>query len=199
MHFRPIAATPRAVSIRHATARDLSFVVALQKRHASALGFIPRMALREKIVRRQIWVARVDGERGGFIHHGSLARPEVRIFQAAVCPEARRRGVARALVEDLIARATKAGARGVSLRCLAVLEANAFWRAAGFQQMTTERGGRGVLNVWVKRLGDAGRGFCFASRVHPCPACGTPTVDTWVRGARRLAYCAGCVAGAGLN
>ena len=197
-------ATPRVIV--PATARDLPFVVALQKCHGHALGFLPRQALAEKIRGRQVWVARQGRHKLGFLHHGSLARPEVRVFQIAVGEGSRRGGVATALVEDLLARAAAAGAAGVSLRCLSALDANRFWRAVGFKLLMTEPGAKGKLNVWVRRLRrteptGAGRGdrFAFSSRIHPCPACGRPTVGTWVRGARRLAYCPGCVAAAGLN
>ena len=197
-------ATPRVIV--PATARDLPFIVALQKRLGHALGFLPRQALAEKIALSQVWVAREGRSAHGFLHHGSLARPEVRVFQIAVGEGSRRGGVATALVEDLLCRAAAAGAAGLSLRCLSGLEANRFWRAAGFRLLTTEPGAKGELNVWVRRLrrrgpGAAGGGsrFAFSSRVHPCPACGRPTVDTWVRGARRLACCPGCVAAAGLN
>jgi GNAT superfamily N-acetyltransferase len=195
----PAPSRAASLSIVPAAARDLPFVVAMQKQHASALGFIPRMALGEKIARQQIWLARVGGKPAGFLHHGSLARPEVRIFQAAVCPAVRRKRLGIALVNDLLRRAAGAGAKGVSLRCLETLDANAFWRAAGFRRLATEPGGKGTLNVWVKRLGAHPGRFGFASRVHACPGCGTPTVDTWVRGARRLSLCEGCVAAAGLN
>lgn len=202
--------SPRAgcvpVLITPASVRDLGFVVALQKAHGAALGFLPRQGLREKIRFGQVLLARIRGARAGFLHHGSLARPEVRVFQIAVSDGATRKGVGGALVDDLLERATAAGAHGVSLRCLAFLDANRFWRKAGFRLHATEPGAKGTLNVWVRRLeaeNETKRGpridFAFASRVHPCPCCGAATVHTWVRGARRLAFCAGCVAAAGLN
>jgi GNAT superfamily N-acetyltransferase len=209
-HAAPNApfSTP-ALPVTRATFRDLPCVVRLLKQNASTLGFIPRAALREKIESGRIWLVRdgcVPGAAGpivGFLHHGSLARPEVRLFQAAVRPDARRRHVGTALVNDLLRRAADAGAAGVSLRCLSFLDANRFWAAAGFRLLATEPGGKGPLNVWVKRLGPprARRNldFDFHSRVHPCPGCGTPTVDTWVRGARRLRFCPACVAAAGRN
>lgn len=189
-----------------ATVRDLGFVVSLQKAHGAALGFLPRQALREKIGLGQVLLARAGGARAGFLHHGSLARPEVRVFQIGVSAGATRTGVGGALVGDLLERAAAAGARGVSLRCLAFLDANRFWRKARFRLHATEPGARGTLNVWVRRLdvqNEPNRtsriDFDFASRVHPCPCCGAATVDTWVRGARRLGFCAGCVAAAALN
>ena len=192
---------PAAVPVSPATPGDLSYVVHLQKRHAGALGFIPRVALREKIDLGRVWLARENGQPAGFLHHGSLARPEVRIFQAAIQYDARRRHMGLALVNDLVRRAAGAGAAGVSLRCLSFLDANEFWRAAGFRLLATEPGAKGTLNVWVKRLreGAGAGGLEFHSRVHPCPGCDEPTVDTWVRGARRLTFCPACVAAAGRN
>lgn len=203
----PVSAVTLTVSVTVAAARDLPFVVALQKAHAAALGFLPRQALREKIRLGQVLLARVGGARAAFLHHGSLARPEARLFQIAVTDAARGRGVGRALVNHFLQRATSAGALGASLRCLWFLDANRFWRAAGFRVHASEPGAKGLLNVWVRRLTPVVPGatgadfsrFAFASRVHPCPGCGTPTTDTWVRGARRLSLCPGCVEAAPFN
>ena len=199
---RPVAPPVQVVP---AAASDLIFIVGLQKAYHRALGFLPRLALAEKIRRRQVLVARVAGRRTGFLHHGSLARPEVRVFQLAVSPDAQGAGVGSALVGALVESARRAGAQGLSLRCLAFLDANRFWRAVGFTLHAVEPGAQGALNVWVRRVmpdvkpASQGGRFTFASRVHACPACGAPTVDTWVRGARRLSLCGDCVAAAGLN
>ena len=118
-------------------------------------GFLPRAALAEKIERGQVWLSLENGEPAGFLHHGSLAMPEVRIFQAAVQYDARRRRLGLALVQTLADRAAIAGARGLSLRCLSFLEANDFWRAAGFTLLDTEPGAKGPLNVWAKQIAPA--------------------------------------------
>src|SRR5687768_5602326 len=187
--------TPPPVS--PATPSDLAYVVALQKRNHEALGFIPRAALAEKIDLGRIRLVAENGDPAGYLHHGSLAVPEVRIFQAAVQYDARRRHHGLALVADLVERARDAGARGVSLRCLDFLDANDFWRAAGFERIGTEPGARGTLNVWAARLNEPAAGthprhhdpFAFHTRLHPCPRCGTPTTDTWTRGAVRRRLC----------
>lgn len=193
-----------AGAVTRATPADLAYVVHLQKRNTDALGFLPRVALEEKIRLGRVWLARENDEPAGFLHHGTLATPEVRVFQAAIQYDARRRHLGLSLVGDLLARATAAGARGVSLRCLSFLDANTFWRQAGFTLMTSEPGAKGTLNVWTKRLDDedgsgaatgGGDGtFAFASRLHPCPSCGQMTMDTWTRGARRWHLCPRCVA-----
>jgi GNAT superfamily N-acetyltransferase len=201
--FRSAHGAPRPV-VKSAVAEDLPFIVMLQKAHAAALGFLPRQALGEKIGLGQVLLARVAGRRAGFLHHGSLGRPEVRVFQIAVRPEARAKGIGGALVDALLETASASGARGLSLRCLSFLEANGFWRAVGFRIHSTEPGAKGILNVWVRRLDAgtpeaAGDGFTFATRVHPCPLCRTPTVDTWVRGGRRRTLCPACVEAASMN
>lgn len=154
--FTQLGADVAAGPVRAATPADLAYVVALQKRNGEALGFIPRAALAEKIDLGRIWLARENGDPAGFLHHGSLAVPEVRVFQAAVQYDARRRHLGLALVADLVARARAAGGRAVSLRCLDFLDANDFWTAAGFSLVAREPGARGTLNVWGRVLGDEG-------------------------------------------
>jgi GNAT superfamily N-acetyltransferase len=211
-HALPRPAAAGAGIVRAAGPADLPYVVHLQKRNTDALGFLPRAALAEKIGRGQIWLSLENGRPAGFLHHGSLAVPEVRIFQAAVQYDARRRQLGLALVQDLADRAADAGARGLSLRCLSFLEANDFWRAAGFTQLDTEPGAKGPLNVWAKQLAaarlqsgfvrghmDRGVNFAFHSRLHPCPACGRPTFDTWTRGAVRRRVCRECLMREGGN
>jgi hypothetical protein len=186
-----------------ATAADLSYVVGLQKQNHAALGFIPRVALAEKIALGRIWLARENDEPAGYLHHGSLAAAEVRIFQAAIQFDARRRHHGLALVASLVHRAQASGARAVSLRCLDFLDANDFWTAAGFSLLTTESGARGLLNVWGCRIAQndslhaaatQSPSFRFHSRLHACPRCGTATMDTWTRGAVRRRLCTRCVA-----
>src|SRR5947209_1089728 len=106
--MRPI---PKPVTA--AALSDLPYVVHLQKRHSTAVGFLPRAALEEKIRLGRIWLATENDEPAGFLHHGSLARPEVRIFQAAVQYDAQRRHHGMALVNDLLSRASASGAQGV--------------------------------------------------------------------------------------
>ena len=191
--FAHLGADAASGPVRCATPADLAYVVALQKRNGEALGFIPRAALSEKIDLGHIWLARENGDPAGFLHHGSLAVPEVRVFQAAVQYDARRRHLGLALVADLVDRARAAGGRAVSLRCLDFLDANDFWTAAGFSLVGREPGARGTLNVWGTVLAREGEPFPFHSRVHPCPRCGTPTTGTWTRGAVRRGVCPQCV------
>jgi hypothetical protein len=101
--------------VLRATPADLAYVVGLQKRNHEALGFIPRVALEQKIDLGRIWLATENGEPAGYLHHGSLAVPEVRIFQAAIPVRRPPAPHGAALVADLLARAAwRRGARRVA-------------------------------------------------------------------------------------
>lgn len=183
-------------SVALARSQDLAYVVHLQKKFGQAIGFLPRAALSEKIELQRIWIARENGQPAGYLHHGTLATPEVRIFQAAIQYDARRRRLAAGLVEHFVCRAQAAGAYGVSLRCLAHLDANEFWEAVGFRRIASEPGAKGRLNVWTRdlRRHPSADEFTFASRLHPCPGCGDMSVDTWTRGGIRHRSCPACCA-----
>ena len=195
-------ATPR---FRPATPDDLAFVDQLRRRDSRALGFLSRSALAEKIRLGLVRVAVVGRRPAGFLLHGSMRRPEVRVFQLAVHPAFRGRGVARRLVGELAARSASAGARGLSLRCREELAANTFWHAAGFELHDLEPARRGALFVWVRRLparpaesagpAEPADPFRFHSRWHPCPKCGRMTCDTWSAGGVRRRACADCADG----
>src|SRR4051794_2286503 len=146
---------PAGEGVVRAAPADLPYVVHLQKRHADALGFLPRAALAEKIGRGQVWLSLENGEPAGFLHHGSLAVPEVRIFQAAVQYDARRRHLGLALVQSLAASAGGGGARGISVRCLAFPDPNRFWGAGGFPVAEPGPGGKGTANFWGKPIAPA--------------------------------------------
>jgi GNAT superfamily N-acetyltransferase len=202
MRKTPADGSARKLIIRSAMPRDLGFLVNLLKRNSGALGFLPRAAILEKVLKRHVRLAVLDGMPAGYLIHGSLAREEVRVFQAAVRGDARRRHLGRALVEDLVRRATLAGARAISLRCLDDLNANAFWQSSGFRLAGKEPGRTGTLNIWGIRLRPSERcqaeqlpPFEFQSRMHPCPRCGRGTMDTWTRGGVRHRRCASCVMG----
>ena len=152
---RRAAPAPR---LRSATPADLAFLDRLRRQDSKALGFLSRSALAEKVRLGLVRVATVGGRAAGFLLHGSMRRPEVRVFQLAVDPAHRGRGVGRRLVGELVARSAAAGARGLSLRCRQELSANAFWHAAGFELHALEPARRGALFVWVRRVGGSEEG-----------------------------------------
>jgi hypothetical protein len=85
-------------------------------------------------------------------HRGGI----VRIPQACIQYDARRRKYGEALVSWLVAALP--GADEIRLRCAADLEANVFWRDMGFVCTATVKGGarRGrLINAWLLDLGAA--------------------------------------------
>jgi ribosomal protein S18 acetylase RimI-like enzyme len=146
----------RAASARCGTAAatpaDLPYIDRLRRADDRALGFLSRAALAEKVRLGHVRLAVADGRVVGYLLHGSMRRPEVRVFQLAIDPSCRGRGIGRRLVADLVRRSAAAGARGISLRCREELPANQFWHRAGFELHDLEPARRGALFVWVRRV-----------------------------------------------
>jgi GNAT superfamily N-acetyltransferase len=177
--------------VRIARPCDLSFVMDVSKRETYAIGFIPRFAMQRKIELGRILLGQENDCEAGFLHYGSFRAPEVRIFQSAIRYDARRRGLALAMVESLVSTCRANGNVAISLRCLEELEANAFWEAAGFVRIAQEPGRRGTLNVWVRPI-NPGK-VTIESRVQRCRKCGRPTPHLWTAGGKRWSLCPDCL------
>jgi hypothetical protein len=74
------------------------------------------------------------------------------IYEIAVLPEHRQRGVGRALVEAVVQEAVLRGCVLLQLKCPIDLPANEFYRRAGFAEAGIEEGKRRPLRLWQKRL-----------------------------------------------
>lgn len=86
------------------------------------------------------WVGREDGRIVGYICLWEVA-DELHVTNVAVHPEARRRGIARALLESVFARARAAGARMVLLEVRPSNgEAIALYESFGFRSVGRRRG-----------------------------------------------------------
>jgi L-amino acid N-acyltransferase YncA len=85
--------------------------------------------------------------------------PTLKVYQACIQYDARRREHGLTLVARLIQRAERTGHSMISLWCADDLEANAFWRSAGFVYGGQKDGGmrRGrKLNLWTLTLDHMG-------------------------------------------
>lgn len=146
--------------VRPATLDDIPYIEHLNNRFSRELGFIPRVALENRINGTRggyVGLATENDEPAGFLHTGSMIRPECRIFQAAIQYDAQRRHLGQELVADFITTARARGVKLVTLRCLSDLDANTFWRSMGFRRAGYERvsgeKNRGArLIVWARRL-----------------------------------------------
>ena|SRR5258707_9743680 len=160
----PVLALPgdSVSSIRRATLRDLSFVLELQRKFSNQIGFIPRVGSEWYVDSGNVKIVLENGDPAGML----LGRQQYRwqpllrpIFQAAICFDAQRRHHGLALLERLKLEAIAAGQIGIQCCCREGLEANEFWKAAGFVPvcyMTPETARKRDVICWrlplVKRL-----------------------------------------------
>lgn len=138
-------------NLRIGLSTDLPYIVGLANRHAREVGFLPREAMATYLARGQVTVATGDEWEAGYLLHGRVDRGQVRIFQACVQTDARRRMHGERLVCSLIVRLQLAGCQHLTLHCRDGLESNSFWEACGFSLSRIQPGGharRKVINVW---------------------------------------------------
>jgi N-acetylglutamate synthase-like GNAT family acetyltransferase len=132
--------------IRIAKPNDLEFILDLAKKHTNQIGFIPRQATETYLAWRQIAIAMENDQPAGYLLHkhnvGDLPGVTA-IHQAAICYDLRRRHLGMELVAHVRMRAALAGNAMLQLWCRGDIEANEFWRAAGFEAMGLRDGGTG--------------------------------------------------------
>ena len=124
---------------------DASYIIGLMKTETVALGFIPSPTIRDRFVRRGLYVIQRDarGRRRGYLLHGP-PKPgrRLHIHQACIDYDYRQRGFGILAVRTVIMRALQADCSAVTLRCALDLPANAFWHAAGFEVEEVLPGGK---------------------------------------------------------
>lgn len=137
-------------STRVAKGSDYTYVEMLRRREDDALGFIPKDRYLSVLEERpscgrdrwryeRLWLADDDGEPTGFCYAAFPARTGVaKLWQVCVQEDARRWHRALLLVKRAEAEATRRGLRAVEARVAADLEANLFWRAAGYEATGTD-------------------------------------------------------------
>jgi hypothetical protein len=117
-----------------------------------SVGGLPAPAVSERIGRGTLKLGELNGEPCGYLLY-DYRDGILRIPQACIQYDARRRKYGVALVNELLAEYP--GADEIRLRCAADLEANLFWRDMGFACVGTTKGGsrRGRrINSWVMWL-----------------------------------------------
>ena len=126
----------------------------LARKNSEALSFIPRPKLEWYAERGRLMLAMENDDPCGFLIHGDNGSA-MKIYQACVQYDARRREHGLELVSRLVKKATARQATSISLWCADDLEANDFWRQAGFQFAGQREGGerRGrIHNRWILHL-----------------------------------------------
>jgi GNAT superfamily N-acetyltransferase len=113
----------------------------LARRDYEAVGFIPRPRLDWYAERGQILVEQENGDPCGVLVFGN-GWPTLRIYQAVVQYDARRREHGLRLVSQAIEEARKRGCHAIGLWCADDLDSNDFWQSAGFSFAGQRIGGR---------------------------------------------------------
>ncbi|RXZ66587.1 GNAT family N-acetyltransferase [Pelagerythrobacter rhizovicinus] len=118
-------------------------ILALSKREANPLGFIPSGGMETAIENRRL-LALVDDATdrlAGYIFFGGVF-PSAKVFQIAVNPDLRREGIGSSLLELLASHLEHFGYRSLVADIRDDLDgALAFYRANGFTQVSTREGG----------------------------------------------------------
>jgi ribosomal protein S18 acetylase RimI-like enzyme len=132
----------------------LPFVRDLMAKNYEAVGFLPATRLEEYLARGQVLIQRENDEPCGYLAFGN-GWPTLKVYQCCIQYDARRLAHATQLVSRLISIAEARGCSSISLWCADDLDANSFWRSAGFTFSGQRSGGarRGRRhNCWVMWL-----------------------------------------------
>ena len=146
------------MSIRPATAADLSYIVSLSKKHATELGFLPTLAMANYLERDRVRMATENGEPCGYFLTGGFGVQRLRIFQACVQMDARGLDHGISLLSSTINSALITGTHHITLHCRDGLESNGFWSACGFKSEGLLFGGkarRKLIHQWRLDIADA--------------------------------------------
>lgn len=142
------------VAVRPARRRDLPMMRHLQAKLAHAIGYMPPAGVDVALESGWIQTATYNDDEAGFI----LSRPQLKcsptlrpIIQSAVHFDLQRRHVGLALLDAVAEQAIADGMEGITCWCAEELEANAFWKAAGFIHVGTRdphNARNRKLNLW---------------------------------------------------
>lgn len=144
------------MQVRRATKRDVTKIKILADAHRHELGFVRETALADAVAEKRLFVA-VQTPRSmlrapcsviGFVHFRCCLDGHATIYEIAVAPKWRGRGVGKALVNAVVTEAQKHGCRILRLKCPVDLPANGFYAHLGFNRISVETGKNRPIAVW---------------------------------------------------
>lgn len=136
----------------------LKEIGALADSQKNELGFIPYSAYEDSCYKGNLVVAIAEGQKGEDLFAGYVLLggryPTKRIFQLAVSPNCRRKGIGKLLVNAVCESAEKLGFYKIVIRVGKTMDANKFWKKSGFILARTQEGGavHPVLNVMFREI-----------------------------------------------
>jgi hypothetical protein len=146
------------VSIRRATLPDLKFIIDIQRRFTDQIGFLPKCKTEKSIYFGNVFLGNINGQEAGFLLYEpklSCQPTTAIIVQAAIRMDAQRQTVGLHLVKNLCNLAYYNDSTVIQASCREDLEANIFWKAAGFTAIATRPGGKRRnfnIIIWRKQL-----------------------------------------------
>ncbi|HIE11921.1 MAG TPA: GNAT family N-acetyltransferase [Desulfotomaculum sp.] len=157
-----------------ADGQDLAAAKAIADCYKNELGFVRRATLEKAISQGRMIVARKREDRSilGFVHFCCTRQGHVSIYEIAVHPNWRGRGLGRILVDAVTNEARKEKIEALRLKCPVDLPANGFYARLGFVRTMVEDGKHRALAVWEKRLPllkEHGRPCFFVSLTSEAP------------------------------
>jgi hypothetical protein len=132
----------------------ITYVEDLMRENYEAVGFIPKPRLEHYGRSGQILLESENGELCGYLIFGNGCQ-RLKVYQACIQHDARRRQHGLSLVGRLIKEASIRRCEMISLWCADDLDANGFWKEAGFMFGTQRKGGKKrdrMHNLWIMRL-----------------------------------------------
>lgn len=129
----------------------IAYVESLGRRYYEEIGFIPIGSLEKAERDGHLYAEYENGDMCGYLYFGGKY-PQLKIYQACIQYDSRRREHGMNLIKKLIRYADMGGYESIALWCAADIEANLFWKAMGFVLSGSREGGkrRGRKhNLWM--------------------------------------------------
>jgi hypothetical protein len=126
---------------------DLPYIVDLERKNKESLGFLPTMAISERVAKQTVFLGRLHGEPFGYLLFDYQVGC-VNVLQACIQYDVRRRLYGAQLYGWAL---NQWQTPRVRLKCAADLESNLFWQSLGLICVAVVNGGkrRGrKINIW---------------------------------------------------
>ena len=129
---------------------DVNTVKYIAEQHRVELGFHARQAYVESLNKGELLIAKRDNQIVGFTRYHHRRDNRTTLYEIAVTPDARCKGIGHQLIDALIADCRRVSSRCIRLSCPVELPANRFYERIGFvrSMRRSHRGRNRPLYEW---------------------------------------------------
>ena len=129
---------------------DVDDVKRIADQHRVELGFHAHQAYMDSFSKRELLIAKIDNQIVGFTRYHHRRDNRTTLYEIAITPDARRKGIGHRLIDALIADCQRVSSRCLRLSCPVELPANRFYEAVGFvrSKRRSRRGRSRPLYEW---------------------------------------------------